>query len=320
MRHETIQTHNPFGFEKGNASNPKLPKTLGCLNQHDKSPYIYCNFIWFNFICMPHVIKYTIYTFRFTMVQTLWASFFAVQFYSTKSQMEQCCRRRFVKYSSAVSWRLTKQRPSLCVSDELKYVAIPKDRKLQMSRFRTQSLRSKIASCSRTFSDSALCSKLRMAFAGRKETSVRPEQQNSTNKLDSRWMLSSPQRMLKNPIHPPSLRWPCAKILDTTRLQSEEFLEPLSPLPGKGSAAWAGRREQKSVQWGYQLRTSLQDVAAPNPHLASVVMDVMASPQCDTSAQYSILALTYVIIRPKAVGISIMGNPFRGPIMLGTAL
>mmetsp|Transcript_76785 Transcript_76785/g.156107 ORF Transcript_76785/g.156107 Transcript_76785/m.156107 type:complete len:230 (+) Transcript_76785:2452-3141(+) len=89
-------------------------------------------------------------------------------------QMEQCCRRRFVKYSSAVSWRLTKQRPSLCVSDELKYVAIPKDRKLQMSRFRTQSLRSKIASCSRTFSDSALCSKLRMAFAGKKETSVRP--------------------------------------------------------------------------------------------------------------------------------------------------
>ena len=45
MRHETIQTHNPFGFEKGNASNPKLPKTLGCLNQHDKSPYIYYNFI-----------------------------------------------------------------------------------------------------------------------------------------------------------------------------------------------------------------------------------------------------------------------------------
>ena len=136
-----------------------------------------------------YVCMYKYNTFRFTMVHALWASFFAVQFYSTKTQMEQCCRRRFVKYSSAVSWRLTKQRPSLCVSDELKYVAIPKDRKLQMSRFRTQSLRSKIASCSRTFSDSALCSKLRMAFAGRKETSVRPEQQNSTNKLDSRWMM-----------------------------------------------------------------------------------------------------------------------------------
>ena len=35
--HETIQTHNPFCFGKGTASNPKQAKTLGCLNQHDKN-------------------------------------------------------------------------------------------------------------------------------------------------------------------------------------------------------------------------------------------------------------------------------------------
>ena len=44
-----------------------------------------------------------------------------------------------------------------------------------MSRLLTQLLRSKMASCSRTFSVSAFRSKLRMALAGKKETSVRPQ-------------------------------------------------------------------------------------------------------------------------------------------------